>query len=110
MIRRAPDDRGSVVAEFAVAIPAVALVLLLASGALGVAARHVRVQDAAADAARLAARGEPAARVHEAVTSAVPGARAHRHDTGDRVCVTVSSDAPLAFTVTATGCALAGGW
>ena len=56
------DDRGSVVAEFAVALPAVALVLLLGAGSLGACARQVRLQDATADAARLVARGESEAR------------------------------------------------
>ena len=53
MIRRGlGDDRGSVVAEFAVALPAVVLVVLLGVGALGASATQVRLQDAAADAAR----------------------------------------------------------
>jgi Flp pilus assembly protein TadG len=70
------DDRGSVVAEFAIALPAVALVLLLGAGSLGACARQVRLQDAAADAARLVARGEVEARVWGAIDAAVPGASA----------------------------------
>ena len=77
MIRRGlGDDRGSVVAEFAIALPAVALVLLLGAGTLGACARQVRLQDAAADAARLVARGETHARASSAVTAAVSDAAA----------------------------------
>ena len=110
MSSRRLGDRGSVVAEFAVALPAVVLVLMLGAGALGVASHQVRLQDATADAARLAARGEPDARVRATIEGATPGARAgitHRHDL---VCVTAAASAPLAFTVSATSCALAGGW
>ncbi|WP_439591932.1 TadE family type IV pilus minor pilin [Microbacterium sp.] len=108
--RRRLGDRGSVVAEFAVALPAVVLVLLLGAGALGVASRHVRLQDAAADAARLAARGEPDARVHDAVAAAAAGAVAGIEYRGDLVCVTASANAVLPVRVSATSCALAGGW
>lgn len=110
MIRRGlADDRGAVVAEFAIALPAVALVLLLGAGALGATARHVRLQDAAADAARLAARGESVARVHDAAASAVEGATTRVVERGDLVCVTASAPALLGLTLTATGCALGEG-
>ncbi|MFB8387188.1 TadE family type IV pilus minor pilin [Microbacterium sp. NPDC055910] len=103
------DDTGAVAAEFAVALPAIVLVLLLAAGALGAASRHVRLQDAAADAARILARGDPASRATSAVASAVPGAGVAVHEDGDVVCVTATAPALLALTLTATGCALAGG-
>lgn len=51
-------DRGSVTAEFAVAAPAVALVLAMCVGAVVSAANQVAVQDIAGEAARLAARGD----------------------------------------------------
>ncbi|GAA1938784.1 hypothetical protein GCM10009775_33660 [Microbacterium aoyamense] len=110
MSPRRLGDRGAVVAEFAVALPAVALVLLLGAGGLGVAAQNVRLQDAAADAARLAARGEPEARVHDAVASAAAGATAGIQHRGDLVCVTASATVALPVRVSATSCALAGGW
>lgn len=106
---RLGDEHGSVVAEFAVALPAVALVLLLAVGATAAGARHVRLQDAVADAARLAARGEPDARVYAAVSAGVPGADAEIAGREDLVCVSASAPAVLALRVQATGCALAGG-
>ncbi|WP_137843264.1 TadE family type IV pilus minor pilin [Microbacterium sp. 2FI] len=111
MIRRLGDDRGAVVAEFAVALPAVVLVLVLGAGVLTASARQVRLQDAASDAARLAARGEDDERVHSAVTAALPGAQVAVDRRDDLVCVTARSAAPFAvgLMLTATGCALAGG-
>ena len=110
MRRRLGDDRGSVVAEFAVALPAVALVLLFGLGALAAGARHVRLQDAAADAARLVARGEPDAAAGDLVARAVPGGSASVHGSGDLVCVTASAPAGIAgMELSATSCALAGG-
>jgi len=102
------DDRGSVVAEFAVALPAVALVLLLGAGALGATARQVQLQDAAADAARLASRGEEH-RVQQVVASAVAGATAEVSHQGDLVCVRAAAGALLGVTLAASSCALAGG-
>ena len=110
--RRLGDDAGSVVAELAVALPAFVLVVLLGVGSLTAAARHVRLQDAAADAARLASRGESEGRVVSAVTAAVGGASARIERRDDLVCVTAAAPAgpPLpALTIAATGCALDGG-
>lgn len=112
MIRRGlGGDRGSVVAEFAIALPAVALVLILSGAALGACAKQVRLQDAAADAARLVARGESEGRAQAAVLLAAPDAGfsvAHR---GDLVCVTASTESTgvLPLAQSATSCALAGG-
>jgi Flp pilus assembly protein TadG len=114
MIRRGlGDDRGSVVAEFAVALPAVALVLLLGAGALGACSRQVAMQDAAADAARLVARGESEGRAVAAVAAAVAGAQAGFARPGDLVCVTATAGASviaaIPVTLTASSCALDGG-
>lgn len=110
--RRLGDDRGSVVAELAVALPAFVLVVLFGTGALASAARHVRLQDAVSDAARLVARGDDDGRAAAVVASAVPGAASAISRRGDLVCVTASAPAALpvaALTLTATGCALDGG-
>lgn len=109
--RRLRPDReaGSVVAEFAVALPAVVLVLAFGVGALSIGARHVRLQDAVADAARLSARGEPEQRVRGAVGEAVAEASVAVAPKGDLVCVTASAPALFGLRVSATGCALAGG-
>lgn len=106
---RSGSDRGSVTAEFAVALPAVAIVLVLGAGALAAGATGVRLQDAVADAARLVARGESSARATATVEAAVPGAAVVISERGDDlVCVTAS--ARVAWTsVSATSCALAGG-
>lgn len=112
MIRRGlGGDRGSVVAEFAVALPAIVLVLLIGAATLGAGARQVRLQDAAADAARLSARGESEARVHAVVSSSIAGATATIQLRGETVCVTASAAAfgALPVELSATSCALAGG-
>ncbi|WP_246159884.1 TadE family type IV pilus minor pilin [Microbacterium rhizomatis] len=100
-------------AEFAIALPAITVVLLFAAGALGACAQQVRLQDAAADAARLAGRGESDARVSSAVADVGAAAAVDRH--GDIVCVTASSPSPMSLgsislgALDATSCALAGG-
>jgi Flp pilus assembly protein TadG len=106
---RLGDDRGSVVAEFAVALPAVVLVLVVGVGALAGAARQVRLQDAVADAARLSARGESEQRVRDAVSAAVAEASVEISPRGDLVCVSATAPTLLGFRVSAAGCALAGG-
>ena len=108
--RRLGGDRGSVVAEFAVAFPAIALVVLFGVGALAAGAKHVRLQDAAADAARIVARGEPADAATGVVTAAVAGAAASVEQRGDLVCVTATAPSGIvAVSLSARSCALAGG-
>lgn len=106
---RLGDDGGAVVAEFAVALPAVVLVLVLGVGALAGASRQVRLQDAVADAARLSARGESEQRVREAVATTVAEASVDVSSRGDLVCVAASAPVVFGVRVTASGCALAGG-
>lgn len=104
-------ERGSVAAEFAVVLPAVVLVILLAVGMLSAIGTQVRLEQAVAQAARLAGRDEPAGRVTGAATRLVPGASVAVSESGDLVCVraTVASALPFA-TLSARSCALAGGW
>ncbi|MFS0732178.1 TadE family type IV pilus minor pilin [Microbacterium sp. 1P10UB] len=107
-LRAVAHDRGAVAAEFAVALPAVVLVVLLTSAALGACATQVRLQDAAADAARLASRGEDPGRIAQPVAAiggtVAVGAR------GDLVCVTATAEAGIIpVTLTASSCALDGG-
>lgn len=104
-------DRGSASAEFAVALPALLIVVVLGIGALMAGSVSVRLQDAAADAARLAARGEPD-RASSVVGSAVDGASATVEGSGDLVCVTASANVVLSVVtvpVWARSCALDGG-
>ena len=108
--RRLGGDRGSVVAEFAVAFPAIALVVLFGVGALTAGAKHVRLQDAASDAARIVARGESHEAAGGVVADAVPGAVAAVEHQGDMVCVTATAPSGIiAATLSARSCALAGG-
>jgi hypothetical protein len=109
MIRRW-GDRGSVTAEFAVALPAVLVVIVLGVSALSAGARQVRLQDAAADAARLIARGDDQGRAAQLVAGAVGDADMGVDRPGDLVCVTATAPAGLpGLTLSARSCALAGG-
>lgn len=110
MIRRG-DDGGSATAEFAVIVPAVVLLVALTAGSLSAVGRLVRLEHAVAQAARLAARGEPerAAEVVAAIADAHVDAVAAQ---GDLVCVTASATpaAPLPLPdLSARSCALDGG-
>lgn len=111
--RRRGDERGSVTAEFAASLPAVVLVLAVCLGALQVGAVQIRLQDAAADAARTIARGDAAELAASRAEGAVPGATLTTSDEGDAVCATITRTIPVAgmfaVPITATSCALAGG-
>lgn len=106
--RREGDERGSVTAEFAIALPAVALVLACCLSGLQLASQQVRLQDAAALAARSAARGDGtgvAARL-------APGAALEHWADGPLECVRLTAQTSgvlLPVTLAATGCALGGG-
>ena len=102
-------ERGAAAAEFAVVLPAAALVLLLGAGALSAGVVAVRLQDASADAARLVARGESEGRAIGAVSAAVDGASASIEHRGDLVCVAARAPAAVVVSVSASSCALAGG-
>ncbi len=107
-------ERGSVSAEFAVLMPAVLLLLGLGLSAAQVSGRQLQLQDAAADAARIVARGEgvPAAEGH--LAALVPGAVLRGQRIGDLSCVVLSAPgAPrglfAAVRLEARSCALDGG-
>jgi hypothetical protein len=107
----AGSDLGGVTAEFAAALPAAALVLACCLGGVAVAGTQLRLQDAAALAARAEARGgDPGAAV-----ASVAGARYAVRAAGGLVCVDLVAPGlpfggPLgAIEVRATGCALADG-
>ncbi|MEH3088702.1 MAG: TadE family type IV pilus minor pilin [Microbacterium arborescens] len=106
------DERGSVTAEFAIVVPAALLVVLLAVAALAAAGTQIRLEHAAAQAARLLARGEDEARAQRTVAAAVPGAALGFSDDGDLVCaeVTAGHGIPLPLPpLRASACAPAGG-
>lgn len=94
-------------AELAVAVPAVLLVLAACLGGLRIGAERIRVVDAAAQGARLAAVGESPVGPAGAVGGQVLTIRRD----GETVCVVVRRDVALLgvpVPVQATGCALAG--
>lgn len=105
------DERGSAAAEFAVALPAALLVLVLTIGAGTAQAHRIALQDAVADAARLIARGDDPARAGSLLDRAVAGATMSVANDDDLVCVTAHAtsrivpSAPIAWSVSA--CALA---
>ncbi len=88
-------------------IPAVIVVLLCCLGGLRLSGQQLRLQDAAVQAARSAARGEGVA------ASLVPGASVTRQDRGDLACVTVATSAGIGVLggvgLSASSCALSGG-
>lgn len=104
-------ERGSVAAELAVTLPAVAVVVVIGIGGLFAASTQVRLQDVSADAARLIARGEPEGRA-AGVVAQVSGARIAISWNGDLVCVTATATASVAgvpMPLRAVSCALGGG-
>lgn len=109
-------DRGSVTAEFAVTLPVIVLVIALGAAVLAACGRQVRLQDVAADAARLVARGEPAVRADAVVAQAVAGATVAFSEHGGLVCAAVTAPAHLPVPLPvplpglrASSCALGGG-
>lgn len=102
------DERGTAAAEFAVVVPAVVLVIVLTAGVLNTVSLQVRLEQAAAQAARLAARGDDATRVAPGIAGA--GLAVRRE--GDLVCVDVTAPpaVPLPLPpLRASSCVLAGG-
>jgi Flp pilus assembly protein TadG len=91
------DERGMVTAETAVVLPVLLLVLAGAVAAVTVVGAQMRCVDAAREAARAAARGEPLDVVHALVTRTGPsGAGTVITDGEEEVRVTVAARvAPL---------------
>ena len=103
-------ERGSAVAEFAVALPAVLLVLGMVLGGIQLGALQLRLQDAAADAARSLGRGDSASSLAARLDRQVSGARWSSSRSGALVCahLVASAGGPaalLGLTVSASSCA-----
>lgn len=104
------DERGTAAAEFAVVVPAAVLVIVLAAGTLQAVGRQVLLEQGAAQAARLAARGDDGARAIAGL--GITGAGVSLRREGDLVCADATAPAgvPLPLpALRATSCALAGG-
>lgn len=101
------DDTGSVTAEFALTLPAVVLVLAVCLSGAQVAGQQLRLQDAAAAAARSQARGGGTA----VASRLAPGANVSTWRDGDLDCVELTARASgfVPLTLRASSCALAGG-
>jgi len=106
-------DGGMATAELAVVLPALVLVIAAGLAMVSVVLAEVRCVDASREAARAAARGEPAEVVRAAASRAAPGAaNVDIRSSGDQVQVTVSARAGgvgsllPTFGVTATATAL----
>ncbi|TLP71825.1 TadE family type IV pilus minor pilin [Nesterenkonia sphaerica] len=82
-------ERGSVTAEFALAVPAVVFVMLLVISLAMHGAARIALEEGARAAARELARGESAATVQEAL----------RQTAGDGVEVAMSADGPYTAVV-----------
>jgi hypothetical protein len=105
---RYATERGSVTAEFAVALPAIVLMLGIALAAMQLVGQQLRLQGAAADAARVLGRGESGslAELHDIS----PGASLTVTHPAGLVCARARAPAALGLIVgiklTASACAL----
>ena len=87
-------DGGMATAELAVVLPTLVLIVVAGLTMVSVVLAQVRCVDAAREAARAAARGEPPEVVRSAAVRAAPaGARVEVGDAGEEVRVTVSASA-----------------
>ncbi|WP_279740839.1 TadE family type IV pilus minor pilin [Rothia sp. RSM386] len=91
--RKSPAEEGVITAEFAVALPAVTVVLALCLGAASTGVAQIKVEESARTAARAAARGDSEAQIRSAVS---------RVDPAQRVQISVSPDAAASDGVVAT--------
>lgn len=99
-------------AEFAVALPAIALVLAACLASVQLVAQQVRLADAAADAARALGRGESEGEARSIADRVSGGARLVSWADGPFVCVELSADGAgllAAVVLRAESCAVAGG-
>lgn len=104
------DDDGTVTAEFAVVVPAVLVVLGLVIGGIVIATNRLTLSAAAADIARLEARGD-ATLAAERIAAVGPGISIERERDGSLLCITLrggSVRGPLAaLAIIGSGCAAA---
>ncbi|WP_448003683.1 TadE family type IV pilus minor pilin [Agromyces bauzanensis] len=99
-------------AEFAVALPAIALVLAACLASVQLVGQHVRLTDAAADAARALGRGESTAEAGAIADRVSGGASLAVAEDGVFVCVTLQAPGRgilSAVVLRAESCAVSGG-
>lgn len=83
---KSPAEEGVITAEFAVALPAVTVVLALCLGAASTGVAQLKVEESARTAARAAARGDSEAQIRSAV---------NRIDPAQSVQISVSPDSAV---------------
>lgn len=89
-----PRDRGSATAEWALALPAVVLVLTAVLASIGTVIAQARIDNAAAEAARLASLGHDGSHVsrHTAtLLESFPGVTTTLSDRGPSICAAVTT-------------------
>lgn len=82
------DERGTVTAEFAVVVPAVLVILGLVVGGIVIATNRLTLASAAADIARLEARGDIGLST-ERLAGAGAGVTVERNRNGGLLCITL---------------------
>ncbi len=96
-------------------VPAVILLLALCLSAMQLSSRQLRLQDAAADAARIAARGDGVGAAARRAADLLPGTTLVADTRGELVCVELRTPAAIAgglfdaVSLAASSCALQGG-
>jgi hypothetical protein len=100
-----------VTAEFAITLPAVAVVLAVGLGALSLGTRQLLVQEAAGTAARTVARGEGVEAARSRALAIAPGVRVAFGERSGLHCATVSTGGSVlgllgAVTLSASSCSL----
>lgn len=83
---KSPAEEGVITAEFAVALPAVTVVLALCLGAASTGVAQLKVEESARTAARAAARGDSEAQIRSAIS---------RIDPAQSVQISVSPDSAV---------------
>lgn len=89
---RTSDDRGSVIIETAIAIPCLAAVGIALLWGIGIGITMLTLSDAAYQAARAAARGEPPASAANLAAQVAPRARVSVDQAGGLVSVALAQE------------------
>lgn len=107
------NDEGAATAEFAAVLPAVLLIIGVVLGGFQLAAHRLILAAAAADIARIEARGEPGSVAERLALLPGPAPALRRSAHGDVLCVRLDARPGrgllAALPVAGTGCALRSG-
>lgn len=89
---KSPAEEGVITAEFAVALPAVTVMLALCLGAASTGVAQLKVEESARTAARAAARGDSEAQIRSAVSRIDPAQSVQISVSPDGVAATEAGD------------------